>query len=207
MAPLPGPTDRVTPVGRGAKVRKAVLAATLAELAENGYAALTVDNIARRSGVNKTTVYRRWRDRENLIADAVADLTTIQIPMADSQNIDIDLRAYARSLVGLLNSPTGRALLAALGPDTARNPQVTNAKRRFLQDRYRRAEPLVSGAIARGQLPADTDSAELIKTMIAPIYLRLLVTAEPVDEATADAAVRIALTAARAGLLGSRVES
>ncbi|MFG3419786.1 hypothetical protein [Micromonospora sp. NPDC048063] len=49
--------------------------------------------------------------------------------------------------------------------------------------------------------PRDTDAAELLKTLAAPIYLRLLITAEPVDEATADQAVRITLAAARASAL------
>jgi Tetracyclin repressor-like, C-terminal domain len=76
-----------------------------------------------------------------------------------------------------------------------------DAKHRFFADRFRRAEPVVSGAIARGQLPAATDPAELVRTLVAPIYLRLLVTAEPVDETTADNAARAALAAASAGAL------
>ena len=58
---------------RGATVRANVLAATLAELAEAGYAALTVEAVADRAGVHKTTVYRRWRDREALVIDALTD--------------------------------------------------------------------------------------------------------------------------------------
>jgi hypothetical protein len=59
----------------------------------------------------------------------------------------------------------------------------------------------VSRAIERGELARDTDADELLKLLAAPIYLRLLITAEPVDEATADQAVRIALAAARDGAL------
>jgi hypothetical protein len=65
------------------------------------------------------------------------------------------------------------------------------------------AAPVISGAIARGELPAATDPAELVKTLIAPIYLRLLVTAEPIDEATADHAAKVARAAASAGALRS----
>src|ERR1700722_5577062 len=70
MTPQSAPAGRAGPAGRGPQVRAAVLAPTLAELTENGYAALTVDNVARRSGVHKTTIYRRWKDREGLVADA-----------------------------------------------------------------------------------------------------------------------------------------
>ena len=76
MKPQSALAGRARPAGRGPKVRAAVLAATLAELTETGYAALTVDNVARRAEVHKTTVYRRWKDREGLVADAVAQLAT-----------------------------------------------------------------------------------------------------------------------------------
>jgi AcrR family transcriptional regulator len=188
-------------VRRGAKVRAAVLSATLAELTESGYAALTVEKVAYRSGVHKTTVYRRWKNRENLVTDAVIDMAATNLPMRDSGDIDADLRTFARSLVQWLNHPTGRAVLAVLRSDAARLPQVAQAKHRLFQDRFRRAEPLVRAAVERGQLPSGTDPSELVKTTIAPIYLRLLVTAEPVDDAIADTAADIALKAARAGLL------
>jgi len=196
--------ERVRAPGRGPKVRRAVLAATLSELTENGYAALTVDNVARRSGVHKTTIYRRWKDRNSLVADAVIDLAAAQVPFPGTGDIDADLRELARSLVRFFNSPAGKAVLAATLSDAARIPEIAEAKRRFFADRFRRAEPAVAGAIARGQLPADTDPAELVRTLVAPIYLRLLVTAEPIDRSTADKAAKAALAAARAGALGTR---
>lgn len=55
-------------------------------------------------------------------------------------------------------------------------------------------------AIARGELPEGTDPAEMIKTLVAPIYFRVLITGERVDDGTADAAAKVALTAARAAL-------
>ena len=194
---------RARPAGRGPKVRAAVRAATLAELSESGYAALTVDNVARRAGVHKTTIYRRWKDREGLVADAMTDLAATKVIFPDSGDIDIDLRRLARSLVEFLNSPTGQAMAAATLSDAGRIPEIAEAKHRFFEDRFRRAQPVVSGAIARGELPADTDPAELVRTLVAPIYLRLLVTAEPIDTTTADNAAKVALAAARAGALRS----
>jgi len=191
------------PAGRGPKVRAAVRAATLAELSENGYAALTVDNVARRAGVHKTTIYRRWKDREGLVADAMTDLAATKVIFPDTGDIDTDLPRLARSLVAFLNSPTGQAVAAATLSDASRIPEIADAKHRFFEDRFRRAQPVISGAIARGELPADTDPAELVRTLVAPIYLRLLVTAEPIDTTTADNAAKVALAAARAGALRS----
>lgn len=190
------------PIGRGPKVRAAVLAATLAELADAGYAALTMEGVAQRAGVHKTTVYRRWKDREALVVDAMTDRAAAQAPIPDTHDIETDLRALARSLVDLLvTDPADHAGIAVMGADVVRIPELAEVKRSFYADRYRRAEPIITGAIERGQLPAGTVPSAVLKTLIAPIYLRFLVTAEPLDEAAADEAAHIALAAARAGVL------
>jgi AcrR family transcriptional regulator len=182
-------------------VRAAVLAATLAELAERGSAALTVDGVARRAGVHKTTVYRRWKDRESLVVDALTDHIAVEVPVPDTGTVEADLRELARAIVRWLTSPGGQAVLAAVLSDTLRAPEIDEVKRRFFEDRFGRAEPVVTRAIARGELPPGTDPVELVKALIAPIYLRLLITAEPVDERTADRAAQVTLAAARAGAL------
>ena len=187
--------------GRGPRLRAAVFAATLAELAERGYANLTIDNVARRTGVHKTSLYRHWPDRQRLVLEALTANVASGMPIPDTGQIETDLRAYARSLVGWLTSPVGQAILAATLSDAARVPEIGALERGFYDDRLRRAEPIVSRAIARGELPPDTDAAEVVKTMIAPIYLRLLITAEPIDATTADRAAQLALVAARAGIL------
>jgi AcrR family transcriptional regulator len=201
MRPGGAPARRGRPPGRGPKVRAAVLAATLGKLTDSGYAALTVENVARRAGVHKTTVYRRWRDRESLVADAVTELAGTRVPFPDSGDISADLRALARSLVRFLASPAGQAVTAVTLSDAGRIPEVAGAQRRFFEDRYRQAEPVIRAAIARGELPAGTDPAEVVRAVIAPIYLRILVTAEPISERTADTAANAALAAARVGAL------
>ena len=204
MTPQSALAGRARPVGRGLKIRAAVLAATLAELTETGYTALTVDNVARRAGVHKTTIYRRWKDREALVAAAVAERAgTAKMPFPDTGDIGTDLLRLARMTVAFLTSPAGGIVVASSMSDVGRIPEVAGAKRRFFEALFRQAEPVVSGAIARGELPADTDPAELVRTLLAPIYLRLLVTAEPIDRTTADNAAKIALAAARAGALRS----
>ncbi|GAA4719727.1 TetR/AcrR family transcriptional regulator [Phytohabitans rumicis] len=193
------------PVGRGAKVRAAVHAATLAELVDKGYAELTVDAVAQRAGVHKTTVYRRWNDRQSLVVDALAEHFAADIPTPDTGALETDLRALARALVDSMAGPVGTAVQAAMHSDAGRLPEIAEARQRIFADRFRRAEPVVSRAIERGELPVGTDPAEVFKALAAPIYYRLLVIAEPVDQTTADLAARIALAAARAGALISPI--
>ncbi|MFC4005856.1 TetR/AcrR family transcriptional regulator [Nonomuraea purpurea] len=194
-------SDRPRPIGRGAKVRTAVHAATLAELVDKGYAALSVENVAQRAGVHKTTVYRRWKDRESLLTDALTEHVATDIPIPDTGAIETDLRALARSLVQSFTSPAGQAILAAMFTGAAHLPEIASARRHVFHDRLTRATPVVTRAVERGELPSGTDPAELLKTLAAPIYLRLLITAEPIDEETADRTVRITLAAARSGAL------
>ncbi|HSJ15757.1 MAG TPA: TetR/AcrR family transcriptional regulator [Longimicrobiales bacterium] len=189
-------------IGRGEKVRAAVLAATLEELGGAGYAALTVENVAQRAGVHKTTVYRRWKDRENLVVDALSEQIALEIPIPDTGAIATDLRELARGFVRWATSVSGQAVLAAVLSDALRIPEVVAARRRIFGDRLRRAEQVIRRAVERGELPSDVDPAEVIKAMVAPLYLRLLITGEPLDRASADHAARAALAAARAGVLG-----
>jgi AcrR family transcriptional regulator len=181
-----------------------VLAATLDELTASGFSALTIDNVARRAGVHKTSVYRNWKDRASLVADALAENVATGVPIPDTGAVETDLREYAQSLIVWLTSPLGRAVLGATISDAARaEPEIAEIEQRFYVDRLRRARPMIARAVARGELPPDTDPDAVIKTVLAPIYLRLLITAEPVDDATSEQAARVALVAARAGVLSS----
>jgi AcrR family transcriptional regulator len=199
-----GPAGR-SAVGRGPRMRAAVLEATLAELAERGYAALTVDTVARRAGVHKTSIYRRWEDRESLVVDALSEHIASDIPMPDTGAVASDLRLMARALVRWTTSTAGQAIVAALLTDAVQSPELADARRRIFDDRLRRAEPVIARAVARGELPPETDPAEVVKSMAAPIYFRLLITGEPLDEDIADRAAEIALVAANAGALRATV--
>ncbi|MBC3986585.1 TetR/AcrR family transcriptional regulator C-terminal ligand-binding domain-containing protein [Streptomyces sp. AC536] len=182
-------------------MRAAVLPATLTELATTGYAGLTVEGVAQRAGVHKTTIYRNWKDAPTLVADALTSHFATDIPIPDTGTVAGDLRALARALVASVSTPVGRALIITVLAEAARLPQLADVKRALFDDRFRRAEPVVTRAVERGELPAETDPAELLKTLAAPIYFRLVCTGEPVDEGTADRAAQVALAAARARVL------
>jgi AcrR family transcriptional regulator len=86
MLPTPHPDDaavRRRPGGRSAQVRRTVLDAALAELSAVGYAAFTIDGVARRSGVHKTTIYRRWNGPGQLVADAIISYADAAAPIPD----------------------------------------------------------------------------------------------------------------------------
>ena len=204
MRAKPAAARRPRAPGRGPRLRAAVLAATLDELTTSGFSGLTMDNVARRAGVHKTSLYRNWKDRASLVADALAENVATGVPIPDTGSVETDLRQYAQALIGWLTSPLGRAVLGATISDAARaEPEIAEIERRFYVDRLQRARAMIARAVTRGELPGDIDPDAVIKTVLAPIYLRVLITAEPVDEATAEQAARVALVAARAGVLSS----
>lgn len=187
--------------GRTGKVREAVFEATLLELAEHGYAALSVERIAERSAVHKTTIYRRWQTKEAVLAAAIAELVDDLFPIQHAGPIEADLRTFARALVDLLtsDSPMVAGAVNALFSDAAHDPQIAELKRNLYARRYQEADSIVTAAVERGELPPDTDVRELIGLITAPIYYRLLVTNEPLTHDVADRAAETALIAVRAG--------
>jgi AcrR family transcriptional regulator len=181
-----------------------VLAATLEELADRGYAALSIESVARRAGVHKTSVYRHWTDRQALVLDALTTNVAGGLVIPDTGSFETDLSEFARGLVAWLTSPPGNAVVQATVADASRVLEIGDLQRRFYAERLQRDEVMIRRAIDRGEIPADTDPAEVIKALIGPIYLRLLITAEPIDATTADRATELVLAAVRAGVLRTR---
>jgi AcrR family transcriptional regulator len=193
-------TASARPGGRTARVRAVVLEATVAELIEHGYAGLTVEGVAARAGVNRTTLYRRWGGRDALIVDAVEAFAAAEAKVPDSGDIEQDLRLWARSILATLTGPVSGALVRAVFGGAGDSPQVHQLRHRFWLIRSALVMPMVHRAIERGQLPAGTAGDEVIRHVGAPLYYRLLVLGEPLTPEAADLAARVTATAARAGV-------
>lgn len=196
-----GAPGTVRPGGRTARVRAAVREATLAELAEHGYAGLTVDGVAARSGVHRTTVYRRWRNPDGLVADALELAAAEPWPVPDTGDLDGDLRAIARLVLTGLTDPGQGPVTRAFVVAAAQSAAAARSLHAFLARRLEQAAAVVERAVARGEAPAGTDAAEVVRVAVAPLYYRVFVTGEPVDRAAADRAAASAAVAARAGIL------
>jgi AcrR family transcriptional regulator len=188
------------PGGRTARTRAAVLDATIDELAGRGWEQASVETIALRAGVHKTTVYRRWGSKEQLVAEALQAAADSRIQVPDSGDVDQDLRALARAVRAILTSRDGAATVHALVSGAQGSAEVGRVVREFWEARMARVRPIVERAAGRGQLPPGTSATELMKYLAAPLFYQLLVTAEPLTEVTADQAAAAALAAARAGV-------
>ncbi|MGB6764468.1 TetR/AcrR family transcriptional regulator [Mycobacterium sp.] len=187
--------------GRSARVREAILDAALSELIDGGYAALSVEAVAARAGVNKTTIYRRWPTLDDLLVDALMEWSHDALPAMDTGSVETDLLALGGQLADVLNAGVGRQVVALVLTAGLRSAQLRETTRRYFDHQALRAIPIVNQAIDRGELPADTDANALLTTFRAPLFYRLVTTGDPIDEELITQAARVTLTAARAGLL------
>jgi AcrR family transcriptional regulator len=188
------------PGGRSARVRTDMVTATLAELAEKGYDQLTVEAICHRAGVHKATAYRRWGGVDGLIADALALSADQPWPIPDTGNVDEDVELLAREVYATFTDPDLRITPTALIGAALRSDLGAAALSAFFAARHHQAAEVVTRAVERGQLPAGVDPVELVRAATAPLYHRLFITGEPLDERAAHRAAAAALLAARAGL-------
>jgi AcrR family transcriptional regulator len=187
------------PGGRSARVRAAVLDATLVEVAEGGVGRLSIEAVAARAGVHKTTVYRRWPTREVLLVEALLARSAAHVPVPDTGSIRGDLRALAHAIVANITSPTGSGVARALVDETAHTPAIRDAALAFWRTRFDLVGVVIARAKQRGELPKRTDADFLIEQIIGPLYLRLLVTHGRLDNAYANQVVDFALAGATAG--------
>jgi AcrR family transcriptional regulator len=199
MAGVGSVPGTVRPGGRTAHVRASVLRAAGDALAEGGFAHLDMVDVARRAGVGKTTVYRRWGTVTGLVADLLDEMAEQSLPRSETGSLHGDLLANANLVRRTLCDPRQGALFKAVIAAAASDEPTAKALRRFYDIRITEWAPCVDQAIARGEAPVGTDPREVIRAVSAPLYYRLLTTGRPPDEAAADRAATAAAAAVRAG--------
>lgn len=165
---------RRRPGGRSAEVGARVRAATLALLAEQGYEALQLSEVAARAEVNKTTVYRRWATKAQLVADLVADLADERVPTPDTGTLQGDLAAMLAQVSTLLEERAVRAVLRAVVTLADDDAAVDALRRTFWDEQLTDATVVVTRAIARGELPDATEPRLFLERVFGPVYFRML---------------------------------
>ncbi|WKN61277.1 TetR/AcrR family transcriptional regulator (plasmid) [Rhodococcus opacus] len=168
---------------RRARTQRAVLDATRELLAENGFGNLTVEGVAARSGVAKTTIYRRYRSKNDLalavLLDMVDEVST-QPYRADTWSelvtlVDRTVELMCTSLMGLV--------MKGLVSEVAADPELARVYRdQVVSHRLADVSALVERGIARGELRADLDPEMVTDLLLGPIYYRFFLSGAPMDD-------------------------
>jgi AcrR family transcriptional regulator len=181
--------------GRGAATEQAILQATRELLVEGGVQHLTIEGVAARSGVAKTTIYRRYRDKDDLALSVVLDMVE-QVILPELGNTRAELVQFVSAAVDQLGSTLMGRVMQGLVSDLAIDPDLASAfQERVVSVRDAEVSRLIARGIERGDLAADTDEVTAHELLIAPVYYRLLLSGDPLDHAFAERIVDAAMRA------------
>lgn len=158
-----------------------MVGATARTIAEHGADAVSIAEVARLAGVHDTSIYRRWPTKEHLIFDSLLEYSAAQLPIPDTGSLRADLLAFAGSVARYAAAPIGQALLKAMAV-TDDDEALAAGRAEFWQFRLGQARAMIDRAIARGELPVETDPALALELLIAPLHFRLLLSRQPVDD-------------------------
>jgi AcrR family transcriptional regulator len=180
--------------GAAPRGRAAILSATLAELADQGYQRMTMEGVASRAGVHKATLYRWWTSKGSLVGWALgAGLSAGPAP--DTGSTRGDLVAWLRETIdNYTSAPAGTALPALLSDLAAEPGTLEGFRRSFLDARRATCAATVTRGVERGDLPADVDVALVMDVLVGTVFYRRLIGSEPVDEGLAERLVDLLLS-------------
>lgn len=160
---------------RGAETTAMILTEALRLGAEVGYEALTMERLAERTGVAKTTIYRRWPNISTVVMDAFLAEADLASPIADLASARESLSVSLRSLVGLYRGPRGetlRALIArAQSDDELRAAMITH----WVEPRRETARTIIRKGLAAREIRSGLDPDVILDMLYGPIYHRMLV--------------------------------
>ncbi|MEE1764668.1 MULTISPECIES: TetR/AcrR family transcriptional regulator [unclassified Streptomyces] len=174
---------------RSAAADTAILAATRAALVELGWSKLTLGDVATRAGVAKTTLYRRWAGKNELVVDAVAELFD-ELRLPDRGSLAADIEGVVLQFAAILARPEAKSGLMAVVAESTHDGALRERIRASIVDRQKRL--VLEGrarAQARGELPPEPDPTTAARTVdlifdvvVGTVVHRTLVSAEPADE-------------------------
>ena len=176
------------PDPRVERSRRVILEAVLDELGEVGYGAMTIEGVAARAGVGKSTIYRHWPGKLELVEDAFRTLkASVVIPEHGSlRDRVVDVIEQVSTLIA---ASTYSACMPALIDAAERDPKVRDFHNRFSAERRAALVDVLRDAVETGELPPRTDPEILADALVGPIVLRRLMLEQPMDPGLAAALV------------------
>jgi AcrR family transcriptional regulator len=160
--------------------RRVILEAVLDELGEVGYGPMTIEGVAARAGVGKSTIYRHWPGKLELVEDAFRTLKASVI-VPESGAFRDRVIGLLRQVAMLVAESTYSACMPALIEAAERDPKVRDFHNRFSAERRAVLIDLLRSGIESGDLPTTSDPELLADALVCPIVLRRLMMPEPCD--------------------------
>ncbi|HUG83142.1 MAG TPA: TetR/AcrR family transcriptional regulator [Euzebya sp.] len=194
-------SERAKPAGAAVldpEVTDAIATALLEEIADKGYLGMSMDGLARRAGVGKGAIYRRWPSKEHMTVEVLKQVSHTEVELPDRGSFREDLRQAITDVRGWLSE--GR--MGSIFPDILAEGMRSEAMAGLLTEgiagpRRRRGMAVLDRAVARGELSPDADRELLLDLMGALVFWRLIARRTPVTEDHIDAIVDVVLAEAQ----------
>jgi AcrR family transcriptional regulator len=168
---------------RSEQADRAILAAAAQLLAERGLAGMSIEEVAARAGVGKTTIYRRWTSRGTLALDAFLEEFQGQQPLPDTGSLRGDLLAALRAWIRSVTRTSAGPILAGLIAEAQRDPELAVAWRERVVQRLRAQHKIMlDRAVDRGEISAKTDYEVVLDLLFGAAYHRLLHGHQPLTD-------------------------
>lgn len=185
---------------RSARLDAVILEAAGDLLATEGYGATGIEAIARRAGVGKTTIYRRWRSKEELVTELLARIADEMMPVADLGDTRRELNLLVATTIRHLTRTSTGGVFQALVSEFSHNPALRDlVHRQVVGTRRAEVRAVIERGIARDDLRADTDVEIAHELLIGPIYYRFLFGGECLSRRFGERIVACFLRGAAAG--------
>jgi AcrR family transcriptional regulator len=173
--------------GRSEDARIAILHAADDLLVEKGFAGVTIEGVAAAAGVSKQTIYRWWNSKTDILLDTFLADAAEKLVRLEQPTLAEDLRMYLGLLAAFLTGDDAGAVFRALIGHAQHDAAFAEQLRtHYLDEQRRRDRAPLDLAIARGELPADLDVPTAVDLLVGPLYHRILMTGDPVDESFID---------------------
>jgi AcrR family transcriptional regulator len=154
----------------------AIRSAVLEELAVQGYGRMSIEGVARRAGVGKTTIYRRWDSKLKMVIDVVSAIAVEDLAPPDTGTLRGDLRAMLQGASMALRHPLALQIIPDLLAEAARNPDIASTFETALREtQLGFSTAILERAVSRGDVDAGTDPQIAVDLAIGPLYWRLAV--------------------------------
>jgi AcrR family transcriptional regulator len=174
------PARRAAPV---AETKRKVILATIGLIDRHTYRSVTIEAVARASGVSKSTIYRHWPSRQVLVLEAFTDKTDRLTAVSDSGDALADLRTYLAKLAFCLDFGGAASTVSGLISDAIDDEEFARSFRSTLvRERRRTFVAILLRGQERGQIRSDVDVSVVVDALYGAIHHRLLVTRQPIDE-------------------------
>ncbi len=175
---------------------------TLRLLAEQGYTAMSVEGVAAAAGVGKATIYRRYRDKRELVVAALSVLRQEAPALTDTGDVQRDLLNAINDTLRYFRSLNGFAIMGTLLTQARQNPEFLDLFRKHvILPRRAAIKELLERRVQRGQLRGDLDLEATVDCIAGPVFARYL-SGLPMDEQWVQSVVRIVLGGARKAAAG-----